>query len=460
MSDHKYFKKPPSKARGGNPRDLAPIRWKYDPLNSEYAPRQNALVAPSVGIFESPYGCVKINKQWLSHVAGMIAVLLELDAWQGNDDGYVARQEIYKLLAALEDDCEDIPMPCCEDLIIEVQQVRNEVTNIRNTVNYYNTDTTTILNDYSQLINTYNNSVDVVIDIAPNNKVPSGTGDKALCAAISLYVDSYCEYSRNVLSAGQSGFQIAGLVIAGAAAFFTAGGSIALWLAISGGIAAGGTVVLGLPIAVSTDQSARDEVKCCLFDFMQGKEPTKQVFIDAHNNDCELSTNASLIMSAVRYISTTDETHASFLEKLNEQYPFAELGLTGDCSSCNDPVTLYWKSFLGETNGQPNTNVAQVSDTIWDVTLAQGLNTGGADAFISIDGIGLSVPMPVSISWQAIAGDMTNLQWEHQAPLTYSDATTGSIPSGKLTLGITLPFGASQRAWRLTFNQPVNLVDV
>ena len=337
MSDHKHFKKPISKSRGGNPRDLAPIRISWDTLNSEYAPRQHALVAPTVGIFDAPYGCVRVNKEWLSHVAGMIAVLLELDAWTGDDDGYAARQEIYKLLAALEADCEEIPVACCDDLIIELQQVKNEVTNIRNTVNYYNTDTTTILNDYSQLINTYNNSLDVVLDIAPDNKVPSVTGDQALCAAISEFVDTV---ALTQIQALDQSTLIAGAVavaVSVAAAFASGGSSLLLQLAAAAGITTGAVGIVDTAAGlIFGDAAALAEVKCCMFDQMKGLEPTLAVFQASATGCTGLSANSDQIRFTVEQTLLADNVHASFLARLDELYDQAALGLTGDCSSCDD----------------------------------------------------------------------------------------------------------------------------
>lgn len=86
------------------------------------APRKTPRQAPTVGIFDEPYVCTRINQEWLSHILGVLTVLTEEDAWDGSEsEKYRAQQEIEKLLNSLKDnshcdpcefehDCMDIPL--------------------------------------------------------------------------------------------------------------------------------------------------------------------------------------------------------------------------------------------------------------------------------------------------------------------------------------------------------------
>ncbi len=83
-----------------------PIRWEYDFPRQPFRPRLKPLPAPDSGIFDAPYVCIRINMGWLTHIIGVLQVLLELDAWTGTDEQqYDAKQEIEKLLASMEDEC-------------------------------------------------------------------------------------------------------------------------------------------------------------------------------------------------------------------------------------------------------------------------------------------------------------------------------------------------------------------
>lgn len=92
----------PSKSRKSSVRTKAnPAAYYRYPL----APRRTPQKPPTVGIFDSPCGCTKINNQWLSHIIGVLGVLTEEDAWKGApNERYYAQQEIEKLLNQLKDD--------------------------------------------------------------------------------------------------------------------------------------------------------------------------------------------------------------------------------------------------------------------------------------------------------------------------------------------------------------------
>lgn len=88
-------------------KELQPTRWEEDILRKDFIPRPHPLPAPNVGIFDSPYVCFpRINAQWLSHIIGMIEVLLAPDSWTGSDtEVWAAQQEIEKLLNVLKNPC-------------------------------------------------------------------------------------------------------------------------------------------------------------------------------------------------------------------------------------------------------------------------------------------------------------------------------------------------------------------
>lgn len=87
------------------------VRWPGDLLIKPLAPRQHRLASPlPTGMFDDPYVCLKVNRQWLTHILGVLDVLAQPDAWSGDDDAvHDAIQEIEKLIASTEEACEEMP---------------------------------------------------------------------------------------------------------------------------------------------------------------------------------------------------------------------------------------------------------------------------------------------------------------------------------------------------------------
>lgn len=61
--------------------------------------RQMAHVAPSVGVFDEPTRCYRVNHEWAAHIAGCVSILIEPEMWVGADDErHIAIQSILKFL--------------------------------------------------------------------------------------------------------------------------------------------------------------------------------------------------------------------------------------------------------------------------------------------------------------------------------------------------------------------------
>ena len=70
--------------------------------NAPLTPRQRGILPPSVGIFDSPASCVTVNREWVSHIIGILEVLTQRNAWLGDDETVdTAIQEIEQLIHAL-----------------------------------------------------------------------------------------------------------------------------------------------------------------------------------------------------------------------------------------------------------------------------------------------------------------------------------------------------------------------
>lgn len=92
-------------------------QWRFPEEQYWYplAPRQHPKSPPSVGIFDEPTRCVRVNAEWWSHVSGVIALLSDPDAWTGTDEEKKIAEHQINLLLGETDNCgvEDIRVQGC-----------------------------------------------------------------------------------------------------------------------------------------------------------------------------------------------------------------------------------------------------------------------------------------------------------------------------------------------------------
>lgn len=72
-----------------------------------YAPVLSPMPRPNAGVFDSPTACVRINRQWLAYVRGVLEALDQPDAWEGSEAQVeYTRQQVRELAVALGgEDC-------------------------------------------------------------------------------------------------------------------------------------------------------------------------------------------------------------------------------------------------------------------------------------------------------------------------------------------------------------------
>ncbi len=82
------------------------------PKNAPMIARSTERNAPSVGIFDEPTRCYRVNHEWAAHIAGAVSTLTEVAAWIGADDErHSAIQSILQFLQGTVCDvidCNDI----------------------------------------------------------------------------------------------------------------------------------------------------------------------------------------------------------------------------------------------------------------------------------------------------------------------------------------------------------------
>jgi len=83
-----------------------PLKSEQDTQRYTPTPRRNPRAAPTVGIFDAPYRCLKINLEWWSHISGMIDTLSSEELWLGDvEEQARALRQIAALLSY--DECGD-----------------------------------------------------------------------------------------------------------------------------------------------------------------------------------------------------------------------------------------------------------------------------------------------------------------------------------------------------------------
>lgn len=85
-----------------------PIKTDWFLTEFVNATRLEPRFAPTVGIFDYPYACFKINRQWASHVLGALESLTQRDSWLGSAEQIdLAINSIELFSASLMTECEE-----------------------------------------------------------------------------------------------------------------------------------------------------------------------------------------------------------------------------------------------------------------------------------------------------------------------------------------------------------------
>lgn len=328
------------------------------------------LVPPSVGIFDEPTRCYRINKQWAAIVMGLASWLTEIAVWRdASDEGYAAIDEISKFLVG--DDCMSFQLrqnpdnacvldqsldggatwlsifdfSLCQSLTDGSQTVINQ-----NAVNTYNQTLNqfqnTIYNNYVQ------NYVSSITDIHPElgyGDADDAFRDNALCYSLSNLVDAICDSALQVLSESEnvandlkSSLALVGAVLgifllAGSGIGLPAAAIMASSLAASGiGIAAAvGAAIYDKFQEISevslTDESAKEELVCCLYGEMIGANADKADLEAAFTACTGLSDHANDIRELGLIYIQEMAFYAAFAENLTIAFQSAKLSLLPEC---------------------------------------------------------------------------------------------------------------------------------
>lgn len=175
----------------------------------------------------------------------------------------------------------------------------------------------------------------------------------ALCTAVSIYIKSY---ATNWISKAQVVLGITIVV------------SVGLSLTGVGGLIAG-TILAGLALFTQTaldamnDQSAIDNVICCMKDDLTALAITEanfQTSLDGCGFD--VGSNEQIIVDIIKDDLDITQNWLSFLNSLGNSYVLAQIGVV-DCPC----VELTWDFLLGEGGALWSDNTFMITDGIIDV---------------------------------------------------------------------------------------------
>jgi len=275
---------------------------------------------------------------------------------------------------------------------------------------------------------------------APDTTFTSTTGDSpevvnarqiALCNACKEYVYAYCEAVRiiNADASTASNLVTMGLGIAAAIAAIAAapsgGSSLALYMALSAALLAGGVAAYSaLTDAVLDDTDAKDSVACCLYATLRDAAITAENFAEGVNVCPDLSVNAELIRATLANDISNPEAlenqFNSFVEKLGQNFRPAELGLLDDCLCIvlepgTPIIALSWEGV-----DLAGTGITEVSPGLWEITSTLLPSTAH------------------SITIQEAGGGIFELY-----DFSYPDGINASVHLARLETGETVDLGAT-----------------
>jgi hypothetical protein len=149
------------------------------------------LVPPSVGVFDEPTRCYKVNKQWAKIFMGVISAnLLGIAAWRdATDEGYSAILAVQEFLVGdnCGGDCPTLPELVAEPTGFAIYQP----------VVFGNYYSETIAHN-TTLVNSYNGTPQSIGALIPAG-VPTDEQSNPLCFAANQFVELYCSYKTCII---------------------------------------------------------------------------------------------------------------------------------------------------------------------------------------------------------------------------------------------------------------------
>jgi len=327
-----------------------------DEINTDLNIRDEARDKPDADVFDEPVRCYVMNREWAKHFVGAISALAEWRAWTGDmDDRNEAVQQVQKFLAQ-EENCMSFELrqnplnPC------QLQQTFDGGEIWTLAFDYSLCQSSTLQTsayelaqqNLEDLLDAYD---DTVASVAPSMVYDSSSDDDirdlALCHALHELIEAMCqaelEYRRQIATSAQlTGIFLAilGVIITVA----TSGTGTPFYLGIAATIAGGfGTAFGALSLLILDDQTAKEDVQCCMYSALSGATITQTAFEESLDN-CGFTggSNEAQLAGAIVEMLEQENIYVTFLDLMERSYNFAELDLVQcDCDTLGAPTESF-----------------------------------------------------------------------------------------------------------------------
>lgn len=307
-------------------------------------PRMN-LVPPPVGIFDEPSRCYRLNNEWAKIIMGLVKWLAATPVWRdAENEGYFAIEEVMEFMVGF--DCPQFEVrshpanPCVLEFSDDGGEIWQEFADfsdctLDSTNSYYTQLEINLLQAQIYLIKyiegdqrSININAPLIIFNGDDGGTPTFFREEALCMAAQIFVGSFAARKVQEIEAKMLGI---GFLIAGFA-----------W--ITGGIGLLAGMALGLLLAPTgihwfnartalLDESALQDVACCMYEDLRGKAVTEANFkVSVDSCGFTYPTNLWIVAALVEASIQEKESYLAFLDALGREFIAASVGGVNDCN--------------------------------------------------------------------------------------------------------------------------------
>lgn len=366
--------------------------------------REVPRTPPTVGIFDAPFRCYRVNLEWDKHIGGAIQVLAEWKAWTGDEDERnIGTQAILEYLAQ-NIVCGDEELPTlfrqnpannCQlqqsldggetwetifdfslcELNVQVSQ--------SGSVYDFSRDSVSTMNEYVENYTTINEFAPALVYDESGQDIDR---DQALCFTLGAWYDTAKEvYAQKLQTSG--GYQTIALGVAAALGAVLTAITFGLAAVAAGAIGAvaaavvAGMIEIGVNISanVSRDQwgDYKDDIVCCIYSNIKGGTLTQEAF-QAMMLGCDTDETSGYIIDALEELTSTDESYVTFLKLWEQGYSIGQVGILPAC-----PCEEEWTEVFDFAVSNGGWEIFSTGTGLWQSGL--GWRTNGNDLSIIVD---------------------------------------------------------------------------
>lgn len=381
--------------------------------------RSMSLPIPSVGVFDEPIRCYKLNNEWAKTVLGFLSNLAENYVWdETTGDTQAALEAVIEFMVGEECgvDCNEIDD--CLDTIPDWIAITNLT--YQNAVNAPETTAQELEAQYD------GTPQSIAPDMPLDN--PDTTEMNLLCYALHNFVGYYAA-TKNAEISLTNGFQTAMQAIIEAAKRIVGTNNLGLLGSILGDLTYGCAASVQDAITALQDDEAIEELACYLYNYLRCLNFTKIHFenaIDVASVETFTNPNAE-ILACLLNADMSDDMYRVFLFGYQTAHELLESGATLDCPCTGN----YWVLDTKFTNGLGP----------WTLnlgTLTAGRIVGEESGQALWSRVSLIMPAGVTVHRGRIWGERT--QWSGQSIWSEQSIILARDPESDIQWGVGGPY--------------------